>query len=95
MTTVYIQRELDREKAFQVFVAVAALAIVIESGIAGKIAHSIGRMLPKREENIFDEIPDWVDRKILERIIYEIKTGSKLGGKYGWQRISGEAKKGD
>lgn len=85
--TVYIHRELDREKAFQVFVAVAALAIFIESGTAGKIVRTITRMLPKRKENIFEELPDWVDIRTLEKIISEIKTGSKLGGKYGRQEI--------
>jgi len=81
VTTVYIHRELDREKAFQVFVAVSALAMFIESGTAGKIAQAIVRML-RKEENIFKDLPDWVDIKILEKIINEIKTGSKLGGEY-------------
>ena len=91
VTTVYIHRELDREKAFQIFVAVAALAIFIESGIAGRIARTIARILPKREENIFEGLPDWVDIKILERIVNEIKTGSKLGDRYGRQGIYGRA----
>jgi len=83
LTTVYIHKELDREKAFQVFVAVTALAIFIESGIVGKIAQIITKMLPKREENLFEGLPDWVDQKILEKIVNEIKTGSKLGDMYG------------
>jgi hypothetical protein len=65
ITTVYIHRELDRGKAFQVFVAVTALAIFIESRIAIKVAQSIARILPKRKENIFEELPEWVDIKIL------------------------------
>jgi len=91
VTTVYIHRELDREKAFQVFVAVAVLAIFIESGTAGKIARIIIRILPKREENIFEGLPDWVDIKILKKIVDEIKTGSKLGDRYGRQGVYGEA----
>lgn len=91
VTTVYIHRELDREKAFQVFVAVTALAIFIESGIAGKIAQTITKILPKREENIFEGLPDWVDIKILEKIVNEIKTGSKLGDRYGRKRVYGKA----
>ena len=91
VTTVYIHRELDREKAFQVFVAVAALAIFIESGTAKRIARTITKILPKRKENLFEGLPDWVDIKILEKIVNEIKTGSKLGGRYEWKRIYGKA----
>jgi hypothetical protein len=94
ITTVYIHRELDRGRAFQIFVAVAALAVFIESGIAGRIASKIVgsavRLLPKREEDIFEGLPEWVDIKILEKIIDEIRTGSKIGGKYGRQGISGK-----
>ncbi|RLI81593.1 DUF4350 domain-containing protein [Archaeoglobales archaeon] len=91
VTTVYIHRQLDREKAFQVFVAVAALAIFIESRIAGKIARAITKILPKKEENIFEELPDWVDIRILEKIVNEIKTGSKLGDRYGRKEVYGGA----
>ncbi len=91
ITTVYIHRELDRGKAFQVFVAVTALAIFIESRIAIKVAQSIARILPKRKENIFEELPEWVDIKILEKIINEIRTGSRFGDRYGKKRVSGKA----
>ncbi len=91
ITTVYIHRELDRGKAFQIFVAVAALAVFIESGIARKIINSLVRLLPRREEDIFEGLPDWVDTKILERIMDEIKTGSKFGDRYGGKRIPREA----
>ena len=91
VTTVYIHRELDREKAFQVFVAVAALAVFIESGFAGRIARAITKILPKREENILEGLPDWVDIKVLERIVDEIRTGSKLGGRYGRKGVYGKA----
>ena len=83
ITTVYIHQKLDRKKAFQVFVAVAALAIIVESGIIGRFAETIAKMLPKRKENLFEDLPDWVDQKVLEKIIEEIRTGSKLGDMYG------------
>jgi hypothetical protein len=91
ITTVYIHRELNRGKAFQIFVAVAALAVFIESGIARKIINSLVRLLPRREEDIFEGLPDWVDTKILERIMDEIKTGSKFGDRYGGKRVPREA----
>jgi hypothetical protein len=91
VATIYLHRELDREKAFQVFVAVAALAIFAESRSAGKILQKIARILAKilskREENIFEGLPDWVDKQILEKIVNEIKTGSKLGDNYGRQGV--------
>lgn len=83
MTTIYIQKNLDKERAFQVFVAISAIAIFIESGVAGKIIRSIARVMPKRKENIFEGLPEWVDIKVLEKIVDEIKKGSKIGGKYG------------
>ena len=97
ITTVYIHRELDRGKAFQIFVAVAALAVFIESGIGGgilsRVMRSAVRLLPKREEDIFEGLPEWVDIKILEKIVGEIRTGSKIGGRYGRQGISGKVEK--
>ncbi len=91
VATIYIHRELDREKAFQVFVGVAALAILIEGGVAGKVVRAITRLLPKRKENIFEGLPDWVDIKILEKIVGEIRTGSKLGDMYGRKGVYGGA----
>ncbi|AGK61043.1 hypothetical protein Asulf_01042 [Archaeoglobus sulfaticallidus PM70-1] len=86
ITTVYVQKELDRGKAFNVFLLVFALAVLIESGIAGKILNSVvgilNRLLSrilKMEENIFEDLPDWVDRKVLEKMLNEIKTGSRFG----------------
>ena len=93
ITTVYIHQKLNRKKAFEVFVAVAALAIFIESGIAGKIAQAITKMFPKREDNLFEGLPDWVNMKVLEKIVNEIRTGSKLGESYGRQGIYRDAEK--
>ena len=81
--TVYIHRTLNREKAFQLFVAVAILSIVVESGIPGRMIKYGVRWLPKKEENLFEGLPDWVDIKVLKRLINEIKTGSKIGDEYG------------
>lgn len=78
ITTVYIHKELDRGKAFQVFTFVAALMVFIESGIAKAIAQSIGRLMPARREDIFEGLPEGIDKKILKRIVNEIKTGSKF-----------------
>ncbi len=81
--TVYIHRELDREKAFQIFVMISILAVFIESGIAKRILNTISRLIPRREEELLKGLPEWVDIKTLERIINEIKTGSKIGDRYG------------
>ncbi len=104
--TVYIQRELDPEKAFMVFAFVAALLVVIETGLFRLFARSIVRfsvsriyypflytlcrhiprlsgviqntLMPARsDKDMFDDLPEGVDIKILKRIIKEIRTGSK------------------
>ena len=80
ITTVYIHRELDRGKAFKVFAFVVALMVFIESGIARIIVQSIGGLMPaRRGGDIFDGLPEGIDKKILKRIVNEIKTGSKFG----------------
>ncbi len=97
-TTVYIHKELDREKAFQVFAAVAALMIFIESGIAMGIAHSIGRLIPtraRRREDLFGGLPDWIDIKTLRQIVNEIKTGSKISDEQKGRRVYRKGKRGD
>jgi len=81
ITTIYIHRDLDREKTFQIFLAVAALAIIIESGIASRILN-VTTFILKRKEEKFEELPEWVDRRILEKIINEIKTGSRFSKGY-------------
>jgi len=78
VTTVYIHRELDKGKAFQVFLAVAALAIFIESGIAGRIVRKLAELIPREREDLLKDLPEWVDVRIAERIVNEIRTGSKL-----------------
>ena len=83
ITTVYIHRELDRGKAFKVFAFVVALMVFIESGIARIIVQSIGGLMPaRRGGDIFDGLPEGIDKKILKRIVNEIKTGSKFGEGY-------------
>ena len=78
VTTVYIHKELDKSKAFQVFLAVAALAIFIESGIAGRIVRKLAQLIPREREDLLKDLPEWVDVRIAERIVNEIRTGSKL-----------------
>ncbi len=82
LATVYIHRELDRGKAFQVFLVVFLMALLVETGMAGRMMRS----LPRKKRNLFEEledIPEWVDRKILERMLKEMETGSRLGERYG------------
>ncbi|MDI6810378.1 MAG: DUF4350 domain-containing protein [archaeon] len=80
ITTVYLHKVFDRGKAYQVFAFVAGLMIFIESGIAKAIAQSIGRLMPARKGGeIFEGLPEGIDKKILKRIVNEIKTGSKFG----------------
>jgi len=79
ITTVYIQKELDRGKAFRVFAIVAALMLFIESGIAKAITQSIGRLIPARKGDMFEGLPEGIDIKTLKRIVNEIKRGSKFG----------------
>ena len=92
VTTAYIHRELDREKAFQVFIVVSALAILIESGIINRIIKSISRIFSKKEEELVKDLPEWVDIALVERIVSEIKTGTKLGDRYGWKRVYNKLK---
>jgi hypothetical protein len=91
VTTVYVHRELDKGRAFQVFVTVATLAVFIESGIAGRFARAITKILPKRKESLFVGLPDRVDENMLRRIYNEIKTGSKLGERHGRKGVYGKA----
>ncbi len=94
-TTVFIHRELDKERAFQVFLAVAAIAAAIESGFFKKISDMIVNMFPRRDENLLEGLPEWVDRLLLEKIIEEIKKGSKLGEAYGRKTFYGKSGKGN
>ncbi len=93
LTTVFIHRELNREKAFQVFLIVAGLAIMIESGFTSKVIRVLRGLFSKRDESLLENLPEWVDLKLLERIIDEIKTGSKLGDVYGRKRVFGGPEK--
>jgi len=72
--TVYIHRDLDRNLAFQIVLSVAILAIFIESGLLKKLRIR----LPGKREDIFENLPEWVDRKKLETMIEQMKAGSKL-----------------
>lgn len=82
MTTVYIHRELDRNKAFQIIFAVTILAIFIESGMLKKIRIKI----PRKKENIFEDLPEWVDRRKLEIMLEQMRAKSRLKD-YGREEI--------
>ncbi len=94
LTTVYIHREFGREKAFQVFLVVSAIAVVAESGVLRKILEWISRIIPKKERDLFEDLPEWVDVNLLDRIIQEMRTGSKLGERYGRKTLYGKSGEG-
>jgi len=98
VTTVYIHKELDKEKASFVFLSVVILAIFIESGAALKlvnvVAGVLAKVLPKREEILFDSLPEWVDKKLLKNMLREIENGSKVGVEDEWKRIFRKIEKG-
>ena len=75
MGTVYIHRELDRNKAFQIILAVAILAILFESGILKRVRI---RLPIRKKVEIFGNLPEWVDREKLEAMIEQIRAGSRL-----------------
>ena len=78
---------------FVVFLAVAVLAVAIESGLTKKILALIKKVFPEKKENIFEDLPDWVDKNKFEKMLKEMETGSKIGDIHGWNRLSGESKK--
>ncbi len=82
MATVYIHKELDRSKAFQIIFAVTILAIFIESGMLKKIKIKI----PRKKENIFEDLPEWVDRRKLETMLEQMRAKSRLKD-YGREEI--------
>ena len=73
--TVYIHRELEREKAFQIILSVAIFAIIFESGALRRLRI---RLPFRKKENIFQNLPEWVDREKLEIMLEEIKAASRL-----------------
>ena len=93
ISIVTIHRELDSSRAFEVFLAVAVLAVAIESGLTKKILALIKKVFPEKKENIFEDLPEWVDKNKFEKMLKEIETGSKIGDIHGWNRLSGESKK--
>lgn len=87
--TVVIRRSLDRIRAFYVILAVAVIAILVESGIAlrgiERALKPILRKIFKEEEKTLDDVVEELkeegyDEKTLRKIIREIQTGKKLGG---------------
>jgi len=93
IATVYIHQNLNKNKAFLVFVVVAAIAIFIEGGIAQSLVNHLNKIIKKinifRKYDFisFDELPEWIDKNILKQMLEEMKIGSKLGENYGWKGI--------
>lgn len=90
--TVVIRRSLDRMKAFYVIFGVTVLAMLIESGlaieVARKVVDSLLSKVFKEEEKSLDAVIEELKREgydedVLMRIIREITTGKKLGGRNG------------
>lgn len=90
MGTVYLHRELDRASAFIVFLVVAFIAVVVESGVVRVIIGKLIKLLPERKESLLDDLPPDVDVDVVKKMLEEIRTGSKLGDEYGWKRIYGK-----
>ncbi|WP_456449881.1 DUF4350 domain-containing protein [Palaeococcus sp. (in: euryarchaeotes)] len=92
---VYIHRNLSRKRAFEVFLLFALLAVVIEGGVLSMVFGRISSFIWKffKEEENFDDIlaevarEDGIDLEKLKKMIEEIEKGSKLGGKYGRERV--------
>ncbi|MCS7143412.1 MAG: DUF4350 domain-containing protein [Archaeoglobaceae archaeon] len=85
--TVYVHRELDKNSAFVLILAFATFAIFVESGVLGRILSfiaNLSRLIFKKREELFKELPEWVDieklKKMLERMGVEyggIEEGNK------------------
>ncbi|WP_175060103.1 DUF4350 domain-containing protein [Thermococcus sp. 2319x1] len=87
--TLVIKRNLDRVRAFYVVLAVAVIAILVESGLAlkgvGKVLEVILGKIFKEEEKTLDDVVEELkregyDEKTLKKIIREIQTSKKVGG---------------
>jgi len=94
LSTSFVHKELDREMAFGLLLAIAALAVLVESGALGKAGGRVAGLIPRREEDIYGALPGWVEREKLEEMVGEMKTGSRLGEDYGWRRVFEEAERG-
>lgn len=99
MGTLVIHRSLDRAGAFYVLLTVTITALFIETGLAGiamdKAVSLLNRLFREGEKSM-DEIVEELrregyDEKLLRKIIEEIKTGKKLGGLNGRERVHRKA----
>ena len=97
--TLVIHRSLDKAKAFYVLLTVTITALFIETGLAkitlDKAISLLNKFFKEREKSL-DEIIEELknegyDEKLLRKIIEEIKTGKKLGGLNGRERVPRKA----
>lgn len=79
--TIVVRRSLDREKSFYVVLAVAGLALFVESGLAFELFNLVISLAIKifvrgekvRVEDVVEKLAkEGYDRKILERIVREV-----------------------
>jgi len=85
VTTVYVQRTFDRRRSFTVLLMVAVLSVLVEGGYLKRLSLSalgVFNSLFSKEQELLKDLPEWVDKGNLEKMLNEIKTGSKLGDTY-------------
>jgi len=98
IATVYVHKELDVKRAFTVFLVVASLAIVVESGFVRRVIDVVVSTITRRihrESYVFDDLPDWVDREKFRKMVEEMKNGSKLRWIYERKGVYGKTEKRD
>ncbi len=74
--TVFIHQRLTKEKILEVFLVVSAIAAFARSGLLDKIIKKIS--FKEKRENYLSDLPEWVDRDKLEKMLEEMKVGSKI-----------------
>ncbi len=77
MTVVYVHKDLTRSECLKLFIAVLAISLVAESGFPLKILERISRIFEK-EEDVLENLPEWVDRDVVRRMLEEMEKGSRL-----------------
>jgi hypothetical protein len=100
ISTVYVHKEISKENMFNVFLIVACIAVIVESGVVSKVATAlwtkvIGAIIRKREEIEFTDLPEWVDREKFKKMVEEMKNGSKLRWIYERKKVYGKTEKRD
>lgn len=81
--TVYIHRELDRNSAFVLILLTASFALLFESGLAKFFVNKVSstfeifRRRIVKEEIVKEDLPEWVDREKLKKML------ERMGVEYG------------